>query len=628
MFTRRAIKRIVMLALCTLFCVKGVSAQSQFEGNILEYRDVIGIEFLDDPEGLLDINDVTGPGKSNTFRQFLDTSFNYGITQKTIWLRLTIPSEVKNHLRYLEIDNPYIDLVRFYIPIKNNQFTIQQAGDSIPFNERPYSFRTFIFDLDKTSETNENKQYYLQIKSGGNLYFLLNLLSKDSFISYATNSQILIGFYFGLVIIMAFYNLLMFINIREKAYLFYVIYITSFSLFIGSLNGVAFQYLWPTSPYWAQISTVSFSGLVIFTAFMFTREFLLTWKHSPKLDKLIIFFMGLAFTEILISLAREIPVAAKMSIVIGTCLPPIIWLTGLIVWRTGYRPARYFVLAWTIFLISVFISGFTHAGLLPATTLTVYAMQIGSAVEIIMLALALADRMSLLKQDKKKMEKIFLTQLKNNNLSLELQVSARTSELNMAANMANEKAELLEKANIELKELAIRDGLTGLLNHIAFIEQFNHIIEDAKRYEYYISVLLIDIDNFKLINDTHGHLTGNEVLCSVSNIISNGVRESDIAARYGGEEFVIVLSRATMTEAFDKAELIRSKIDNLKFDDIQDLHCTISVGVTTVDWRNKDNNSDKILKKADDAMYKAKKSGKNRICTSDNEFKVVNGDHE
>jgi|GEM_PF-995504 len=617
-----------MLALCTLFCVKGAFAQPQFEGNILKYRDVIKIEILDDPEGRLRIDDVIAPGRSDAFKLFSGTSFNFGNTQKTIWLRLTIPNEAKNNLRYLEVDNPYIDLARFYIPTKNKQFAIQQAGDSIPFNERPYLFRTFIFDLDNTTETNEEKPYYLQIKSGGNLFFILTLLSKDGFVNYVTNSQVLIGFYFGIVIIMAFYNLLMFINIREKAYLYYVIYIVSFSLFISSLNGVAYQYLWPNSPYWAQISTVSFTGLVIFTAFMFTREFLLTWKSTPKLDKLILFLMGLAFTEILVALAREIPLAAKMSVMIGICLPPVIWMTGVIVWKSGYRPARFLVLAWTIFLISVLISGFMHAGFLPANTFTSYAMQIGSAIEIILLALALADRMSLLRQDEQKMEKIFLAQLKNNNQTLENMVIKRTAELNKSVNFAKEKAELLETANVELKELATRDGLTGLLNHLAFIEQFNHIIGDARRYEHYISVLLIDIDNFKRINDTHGHLVGNEVLCSVSNIINEEVRESDIAARYGGEEFVIVLSRATMTEAVDKAEQIRSKIDNLKLEDIRDLHCTISVGVTTVDWRDKETNSDKILKEADDAMYKAKKMGKNRVCTSENEYKVISGNRD
>lgn len=628
MSTHRATKWIVMLALCTLFCVKGAFAQPQFKGDILKYRDVINIEILDDPEGQLNIMDVAGPEKSHAFKSFSDTSFNFGITQKTIWLRLTIPNEIKDNLRYLEVDNPYLDLARFYIPIKNKQFIIQQAGDSIAFNERPYSFRTFIFDLDETTDVNETTPYYLQIKSGGNLFFVLNLLSNDDFVNYVTNSQILIGFYFGIVIIMAFYNFLMFFNIREKAYLYYVIYIVSFTLFISSINGIAYQYLWPNSPYWAQISTVSFTGLVIFTAFMFTREFLLTWKNSPKLDKLIIFLMGLAFTEILVAMTREVPLAAKMSVIIGTCLPPVIWLTGVIIWRSGYRPARFLVLAWTIFLISIFISGFMHAGLLPANTLTVYAMQIGSAIEILLLALALADRMSLLKQDKEKIQKLFLTQLKNNNLSLEQQVSDRTAELNMVANMATEKAVLLEKANIELKELATRDGLTGLLNHIAFLEQFNHIIEDARRYEYYISVLLIDIDNFKLINDTHGHLTGNEVLCSVANIISDEVRESDIAARYGGEEFVIVLTRATMTEAVDKAELLRSKIEHLRLEEFQDLHCTISVGITTVDWRNKNTDSNKILKEADDAMYKAKEMGKNRVCTSKNDYKVIHGNSD
>lgn len=146
---------------------------------------------------------------------------------------------------------------------------------------------------------------------------------------------------------------------------------------------------------------------------------------------------------------------------------------------------------------NVVINGFMHAGWLPTNTVTTYAMQIGSAIEIVLLSWTLADRMAILKQKKEESQKVHLDQLTQNYNALKRQVVERTSEL--------------EKANIELKELAARDELTGLLNHVAFVEQFKHIIEDALRYEYYLSVLLIDIDNFKLVNDTFGHLLGNEV---------------------------------------------------------------------------------------------------------------------
>ncbi len=611
------------MSLIAYLCIGPVSAQG-LEGNILHHSDAINIEILEDPRGELRIEDVAYSPMAQQFQTFSNPSFNYGITTKTIWLRLTLPPGTSDDLSFLEVVNPYLDMVRMYTPDKYG-FSTQQAGDSLPFNERPYAFRTFVFDLDTSRESGV---YYLQLMSSGNLHFMINLWSSKGFTEYASNSQLLIGLYFGLVIIMGFYNLLIYLTIREKAHLYYVIYIASFCLFVGSMNGLTFQYLWPDFPSWAQISISAFAGLVVISALVFTREFLQTMNFAPQLDRLLVFLIGLAFMQTLLSLSGEIAVAARVSVSLGIILPPIIWLSGLICWRAGYRPARFLVIAWSVFLVTVMINGLTHADMLPATLFTTYAMQTGSALEVILLSWALADRMAVLKKERGKIQQAYLGQLKINNVMLEDKVRERTSELSKAIDLATEKSRQLEKANIELKELATRDGLTALLNHHTFIEQFKHLIEDARRYKYYISVLLIDLDNFKQINDKYGHLAGNSVLVEAARIFRKAIRESDLAARYGGEEFVIVMSRATLPEAMEKAEQIREQIDQLRLDDHPQLKCSVSVGVTTVDWRSTDIDYNMILSAADTAMYTAKSRGKNRICSFDSDFRVVQGNNK
>ena len=351
---------------------------------------------------------------------------------------------------------------------------------------------------------------------------------------------------------------------------------------------------------------------------MFARVFLQTQKHVAKLDQAMLIMMGFAIMQILLSITGAISIAAKSGTIQAVITPFIIWLAGIRVWQAGYRPARFQVLACTLFIISIMFSGLTNAGLFPAVPFTVYALHYGSAAEVILLSLALADRMALLKQEKEALQTEHL-------LELEERVKERTTAFKKASEVAEEKAAQLMQANKELKELSTRDGLTGLLNHQTFFEQLKHAIDDARRYEYYLSVLLLDIDNFKKINDSFGHLTGNEVLQEVASIINQETRDSDIAGRFGGEEFVVVLSRATMTEALEKAEKIRNKIENLAVDGMDELTCTVSIGVTTLDWHLKEIDHNDVLKYADNAMYEAKQKGKNRIGVAEMEYKVVNG---
>jgi diguanylate cyclase (GGDEF)-like protein len=606
---------------CSLLCITEILANS-LDGNILNHRDSIKVEILKDINGTLDINDVTKAEYLNKFELFSDKSFNFGVTTETLWLRITIPNEIKNYIDHIEVTNPFIDLVKIFTPLDNDEYMIQQAGDSIPFNERPYALRTFVFDLEANDNADKAKPIYLQIKSGGALSFAINLWQKKENIKHAVNSHTLLGFYFGMIIIMALYNLLIFFTIHERSYLLYVLYISCLALFTASLSGFGYQYLW-SSPHWAQISTVSFMGMVIFTAFMFTREFLNTSQNTPILDRLILFMMGLTLIQICISLSGEVSLAIKMGIPLGIAFSPIVWFAGILSWKSGYRPARFFITAWTLFLITVMISGLTHAGFLSVNLMTTYAMQFGSALEVILLSLALADRITVLKIEKEEMQKIHLKQLEEYNLSLEKMVDERTMELNRTAEIARDKAEMLKEANEELKIIATRDGLTGLLNHQTFIEQLSHMVDNAKRYEYYLSILIIDADNFKNINDTYGHQAGNEVLKLISNVIKINVRESDIAARYGGEEFAVVLSRAAQTEAVEKAEKIRSKIQDITFSEFNNINCTVSIGVATLDWHEKESNYNKTLKNADLAMYKAKETGKNKVCTPDIEYRVI-----
>jgi len=175
----------------------------------------------------------------------------------------------------------------------------------------------------------------------------------------------------------------------------------------------------------------------------------------------------------------------------------------------------------------------------------------------------------------------------------------------------------IQEKTEELKSLAITDPLTKLYNRRYFSEISSELFELDKREEKALSVIMIDIDKFKSINDTYGHQTGDIVIEKLSSIMSYMKRESDIACRYGGEEFVLLLPKTTQDGAYKFAQRLREKIEQItlrvKDDSEKHITFTISVGVSEVDYTN-DTHIETVIKRADDAMYNAKHQGRNRVC--------------
>ncbi len=169
-----------------------------------------------------------------------------------------------------------------------------------------------------------------------------------------------------------------------------------------------------------------------------------------------------------------------------------------------------------------------------------------------------------------------------------------------------------EQLTSELKKFAETDTLTGVFNRRYLLDFFKQEIAFAKRYNSILSILIIDIDFFKNINDNYGHDVGDEILKQVSNLFSSNLREIDCFARYGGEEFVAILPQANSQEAWQVAERIRVIIANSNFNiSQQDINITISIGISQ--YQNNDDESfEKILKRADQALYQAKSQGRNR----------------
>ena len=165
-----------------------------------------------------------------------------------------------------------------------------------------------------------------------------------------------------------------------------------------------------------------------------------------------------------------------------------------------------------------------------------------------------------------------------------------------------------------LEDLAMRDGLTKLLNHRTFYSLLEKEVTRTQRYDKLLSVLMLDIDHFKRVNDTHGHVAGDMILAGLSSVVSNQVRNVDSVCRYGGEEISVILPETGMEEAVHMAERIRSAIEGQRFDigQGQSISVTVSLGVASLPAQ--ETSVEKLVAVADKALYQAKEGGRNRVC--------------
>ena len=187
-------------------------------------------------------------------------------------------------------------------------------------------------------------------------------------------------------------------------------------------------------------------------------------------------------------------------------------------------------------------------------------------------------------------------------------------ELKQAKRSAEQLAVELKQANDRLRELAFRDDLTGLYNHRYFQEVLESELERSARYQHPLSLLMVDIDFFKRINDTYGHVTGDIVLKQVGNVMIQLVRHCDIVARYGGEEFAIILPEIGTAGAKVLAQRVRRGIEqNTIIQDNQEITVTVSIGLASTDMTGLDEFRSRLIEGSDQALYAAKRNGRNRV---------------
>lgn len=398
---------------------------------------------------------------------------NLGMNPFGVWVKFSLLNKGQKPTYLLKIANATIDEVELYT---YDSFTRSFTDSTLisknyPFGARKYKDPNYIFDLQ--IDPGETKTYYVHIRSKMPV-ILPTQITQPQFAASATE-YIFSGGYLGIVIIMVVYNFFLYLSIRDKSYIYYVLYVLGTGLTQMGLKGYNFQFLWPNAPGFEHISIILFACLSGIAALFFTVEFLEIKKHFRKIYRLIQVFIGLFVLGIVALFFNTDTAFVIMQL--GTAATSIgIFIISLyiILKKPSISSARYFLVAWSVLIAGSLIFILKDFGVLPYNSWTTNVVQVASAIEMSLLSFGLANRINILKREKEqsRLEALRVARensriIKEQNLILESKVKERTEELVTKNGELNRTLDDLQQAQMQLVEAEKMASLGQLTAGIA-----------------------------------------------------------------------------------------------------------------------------------------------------------------
>ena len=423
----------------------------------------------------------------------------------------------------IELGFPTLGWIDFYSPETgyptggsgaDQLYDVIRTGVNGPDRYRLIFSRTFVLPI--SNPLDSDRYYYLRLKSSFPHKFKLTLRSILSYQVKSTKDFFFYGVIYGIFTCIILYNLFLFLSLRDITYFYYVLYIASLGLFelcvLGHVKplvdlppGLQIHLHW------------FFLGSMFVWAGLFTRHFLATGRNAPFLDKLI---TGYVIFAVIITVAGLTPhhfVTTVLSNVLGTFSLFLFLAVSLWSFKKRVRQVRFYFVAWGVLLIGMTWWNLLCANIFDPLVIHYYIFSSCTALEAILFSFALGDRIRILQDEK--------------------------------------KALLISEENF--RKLSNIDSLTSLYNKRFMMQALSDVIDQASKNNEALSLLILDVDDFKPYNDTYGHVEGDKVLADLGEIIRDCIRSDDIACRYGGEEFAVIFPRTELENAFFIAERIR-----------------------------------------------------------------------
>jgi two-component system NtrC family sensor kinase len=423
------------------------------------------------------------------------------VTNGNIWAKFKVVNSTSDSIFFLNLQYSNISEISFYKRYGNKLDLIGTAGNDFRFDKRMNTGPDFIFlfNLAKGDTT----EFFLKIRSSHPILLPLFIKTKEK-LDETTNIQNLIfGLYFGIILSILLYNLFLFVSTKDLSYLFYIIYLFFLGVAQTTVSGYGFKYLWPGLPEINQYALAIATAMAAITGILFAIFFLRIAHYYRNFIFFLSVILLLYFIAIIASISGNNSLTYNIlnygTITAGLLLIIISSLIG----KKGYKAAYFYLFAWSSALAGFIILVLRNFSLIPYTTFTTYASYIGSALEAILLSIALADRINTLRKEKEESQAYALKISKENeklikeqNIVLEQKVAERTDELQNTNNQLSNALEDLKDAQMQLVEAEKMASLGQLTAGIA--HEINNPINFVKAN---IKPLKLDIDDlFEIIH--------------------------------------------------------------------------------------------------------------------------------
>jgi two-component system, sensor histidine kinase LadS len=462
-------KRHPILLILLLCATAGFGQRAVITDDIDEHVFMpYDLTYLIDSTNNLSIREVSSERLASSFVNhgaYQNKDFR---TNTSYWIRISIAMDPASRKMWLlEFYDQTIDRIDAYIPSAGD-YQVVQLGDAMPFVDRPFRHKNFELPIEKA---NANGYYYFRVQSHEFADLRIAVRSVNRFIFYSLNEYFLFGTFYGMIIIISLYNFLIFLAIREVKNIYYIIYILSVAAYAMSLDGIGFQYLWPNHPEWNDYAAgIALYSLIVW-ALVFTRRFLNTAATAPMLDRALMAMIAARSIMFLI----ELFFFPNLLIYRNHDIIPLslIFYTAIQVWLNGYRPARFFVIAYGLLFTGFFLRTLVHFNVLPFTTISHYSLHFSFVLEMLFLTMALGDRVRILKDNRDRAMRRIIDQ----------------HELNMR---------LQGKVNRELEQKVLERTLAIDHKNRELQESNSSLVRQAREISQINSML--DLDNWKLTN--------------------------------------------------------------------------------------------------------------------------------
>ncbi|MDD2450161.1 MAG: sensor histidine kinase [Sulfurimonas sp.] len=441
--------------------------------------------------------------KNREFEKHSKSIANFGFLTKAHWFRFKFSYDeaMKKKEWWLSIDYPLLDFVDIYMLDEDDKLVLhKKSGDLYPLAERDTKQHNLAFSL--LNDSTQTYTLYVRVKTSSSMLVPMEIISSKALLEHTHVHQSLSGIYYGILLVLIFYNLIAFIYTKEKIYVLYVAFVASYALWQLSFDGLGWLHIWQESAWMREKGAVFFIYTSIFFQLVFSRSLLNAQKNIPSCDKFV--FEPLIYLSVLgIIFSALLPY--KYTIVAGASLtiiiPLVLLAAGFMVMRKDYYSVRLFVLGWGIFLLGTLFFTLSKFSLVSGYFTMKYVQQAASGVEMILLSAALAERF-------KRLHDEYTNKLKNHNKNLKLAVELALRKERQKDEMLIEQARLASMGEMieqiahqwrqPLNDIALLNQDMYFKKHLSKLsdEDFNRIHESIDNNIRYMSDTIDDFRNY------------------------------------------------------------------------------------------------------------------------------------